>query len=367
LIYLDYNATAPVRPEVVSAVTAALQLCGNPSSVHALGRAARAKVEEARVEVARLAGARTRDVIFTSGGTEANNLALKGCGRKRLLVSAAEHSSVIDIAKSWPGDCVVLPVDSQGVVDLAALDAALGDEARDAVVSLMLANNETGVIQPVTAAAALVHTKGGLLHSDAVQALGKIPVDFKALSADMMTLSAHKIGGPQGVGALVVAPGLDLQPLLQGGGQEFGRRSGTENLPGIAGFGVAALTAGAAPAVEALRDELEARLEAAVPGVMIAGKGAARLGNTSCIVMPGVAAETQIMAFDLAGICLSSGAACSSGKLRPSHVLGAMGFGADARSAIRVSLGPENTIDDVSRFLAVWLELYQRTRQGAVL
>jgi cysteine desulfurase len=371
LIYLDYNATAPVRPEVIKAVADSLGLVGNPSSVHAPGRHAKQRIEAARTQVAALAGARPRDIIFTSGGTEANNLALKGSGRQRLIVSATEHDSVLDVARDWPGGCEILAVDGNGVVNLAALEALLGEKAGDTLLSVMLANNETGVIQPISEIAALAHGRGALLHVDAVQALGKIPVDFKALGADLMTISAHKIGGPQGVGALILVPGLSLAPQISGGGQELRRRSGTENVSGIAGFGVAAELAAdelsKAPQIAALRDQLEARLFAEIPDLMIAGAGSLRVGNTTSVVMPGVSAETQIMNFDLAGFCVSAGAACSSGKVRASHVLTAMGFDNDAaRSAIRVSLGRGNSMADIERFVEVWLGLYRRTRREGI-
>lgn len=367
MIYLDYNATAPVWPEVVEVVAEAMRLGGNPSSVHGVGRAARARVELARARVAGLAGCRARDVIFTSGGTEANNLALKGAGRKVLLVSATEHDSVLDVVREWQGDYGVLAVDRNGVIDMNALRAALPVDARDVLVSVMLANNETGIIQPVAEVAALAHERGALVHCDAVQAAGKIGLDFRSLGIDMMTLSAHKIGGPQGVGALVLAPGLAISPLLRGGGQELGRRSGTENVPGIVGFGKAAELAhgilARMPAIVALRDDLERRLTDLTDGLAVAGAGAPRVGNTSCIVMPGVAAETQIMAMDLAGICVSAGAACSSGKVRSSHVLTAMGLSeADAKSAIRVSLGWNTRGGDIDAFLDAWMTLYDRTR-----
>lgn len=371
MIYLDYNATAPVWPEVTEAVAEALRLGGNPSSVHGLGRAARARVELARARVAGLAGVRSRDVIFTSGGTEANNLALKGAGRKMLLVSAAEHDSVLDIAREWQGERHFLAVDRNGVIDVAAFSAALPQDARDCLVSVMLANNETGVIQPVTEIAALAHERGALVHCDAVQATGKIGLDFGGLGVDMMTISAHKIGGPQGVGALIVAPGLAVASQMRGGGQELGRRSGTENVPGIAGFGIAAELAhgiiARMPAITALRDDLERRLTDLAGGLVIAGAAAARVGNTSCIVMPGVAAETQIMAMDLAGICVSAGAACSSGKVRSSHVLTAMGLSeGDAKSALRVSLGWNTKASDIDAFLETWAALYARTRDAAM-
>jgi cysteine desulfurase len=364
--YLDYNATAPVRPAAAAAVAAALEAAGNASSVHAPGRAARRRIEDARERVAALVGAAPANVVFTSGGTEANALALTGSDATRLLVSAVEHDSVL---RNAPG-ATPIPVDRNGVVDLAALDRLLAEpRGETCLVSLMLANNETGVIQPVAEAAAIARAHGARMHCDAVQAAGKIAVDIAVLGVDMLTLSAHKIGGPQGVGALVLRDGMTLAPLLKGGGQERGRRAGTENLPGIAGFGAAAaaaladLAAGAPARIAALRDGLEAALAApaAIQGAVIHGAGAARLPNTSCIGLPGRSAETQVMALDLAGVAVSSGAACSSGKVRASHVLGAMGLSAaDAGCAIRVSFGWASTQDDVDRFVAAWGALAAR-------
>lgn len=364
--YLDYNATAPVRPEAAAAVAAALEIGGNPSSVHAAGRAARRLVEDAREQIAALIGAHAPDIVFTSGGSEANALALGGTGAVRVLVSAIEHDSVLRNAAT--GSCI--PADRSGVVDLAALERWLGESGGEAtLVSVMLANNETGVIQPVAEAAAIAHRHGALIHCDAVQAVGKIAVDFAALGVDMMTISAHKLGGPQGVGALVLRAGLTITPLIKGGGQERGRRAGTENVPGIAGFAAAAVAAradlerGEPARIARLRDRLEAALP---PQAVVHGAAAARLPNTSCIGLPGMSAETQVMALDLAGVAVSSGAACSSGKVRASHVLGAMGLGpADAGSAIRVSLGWASIEDDVERFLAAWRDLARRRGAAA--
>ena len=359
--YLDYNASAPVRPAAAAAVAAALEAVGNASSVHAPGRAARRRIEDARERVAALVGAAPAGVVFTSGGTEANALALTGSGATRQLVSAVEHDSVL---RNAPG-ATLIPVDRNGVVDLAALERLLADGAGETcLVSLMLANNETGVIQPVAEAVGLARAHGARLHCDAVQATGKIAVDIEALGVDMLTLSAHKIGGPQGVGALVLRDGMTVTPLIRGGGQERGRRAGTENLPGIAGFGAAAaaaladLAAGEPTRIAALRDRLEAAL---APHGTLHGAGAARLPNTSCIGLAGRSAETQVMALDLAGVAVSSGAACSSGKVRASHVLGAMGLSAaDAGCAIRVSLGWASTGEDVDRFIAAWRGLAAR-------
>ena len=360
-VYMDYNATAPMRPAVVAAVAEALGLTGNPSSVHRFGRLARRRLEEAREQVAALVGARPDQVVFTGGGTEANNLALAGSGRGRRIVSAIEHESVANAAP----DAETVPVTADGAIDLAALDALLARPGPPALLSVMLANNETGVIQPVAAAAAAARRAGALVHCDAVQAAGRIPVDFAALGVDLLSLSAHKLGGPPGSGALIVADGVALTALLRGGGQERGRRAGTENVAGAAGFGVAAELARAELAAQGrlarLRDALEARLRATVPAATVFGAAASRLPNTSCFALPGLAAATQVMALDLAGVAVSAGAACSSGKVRPSRVLRAMGVAEDAAgSAIRVSLGWGSADADIDRLVAAWSALAAR-------
>jgi cysteine desulfurase len=352
--YLDHNATSPLRSQAAEAVSHALGVWGNPSSVHADGRAARRIVEDARRRVAGLAGTNPAAVVFTSGGTEANNLALRGCGRRRILASASEHLSVLEAADGIE----TIPVDGDGVVDLDALRKMLSDGA-DAVVSVMLANNETGVIQPVPAVAELARAAGALFHCDAVQGAGKVPLNFKDLGADMVTLSAHKIGGPKGAGALIVDDRVQLRPLIRGGGQERGRRSGTENVPGITGFGAAAELATAelkgAVDLAALRDRLESGLIEYIPGARVIAGDAARLPNTSCIALPGVSAETQLMALDLAGFAVSAGSACSSGKVKASHVLRAMGLADEvAGCAIRVSLGPTNNEAEIDAFVAAY-------------
>ena len=365
--YLDYNATTPARPAVAAAMTEALAAVGNPSSVHGFGRAARARLETAREQVAALVGARPGQVIFTSGGTEANDLALTGTGRGRVLVSAIEHDSVL---KATAGETI--PVERSGVVDLAALERMLAAQPEPALVAVMLANNETGVIQPAAEAVRIAHEHGALIHCDAVQAAGKITVDFPALGADLMTLSAHKLGGPPGVGALIVADHVDLASRQRGGGQERGRRAGTENLPGIIGFGVAAEIAAAELDAMAkladLRDDLERRAAAAVPGAILFGRDAARLSNTSCLALPGLTSEVQVMALDLAGVAVSAGSACSSGKLQPSHVLRAMGAdAATAGCAVRISLGWRSTAEDIERFLEAWCALAARSRAVGTL
>ena len=361
--YFDWNATAPLRPAAKAAVAAALDVTGNPSSVHAAGRAARRLVEEARERVAALAGVMSREVVFTSGGTEANALALSPQLGDTLLVSTIEHPSVRSLGRF--ADAGDVPVTGAGLVDLAALERLLNDSDRP-LVSLMLANNETGVIQPVGEAAVLVHAAHGLLHVDAVQGPGRIACDFKALGADLMTLSGHKIGGPQGTGALIVRDGLTLDALIKGGGQERGIRAGTENVAGIAGFGAAAEAVrlhGMAEAtrLEALRTELEAGIKAIAPKAVIFGAEAPRLPNTTLFSVPGMKAETAVIAFDLEGIAVSSGAACSSGKVTPSHVLAAMGVDSElARGAIRVSLGYATSSEDVGIVLKAWEKLAKR-------
>jgi cysteine desulfurase len=361
LTYLDHNATAPVRPAVAAAVAEALALVGNPSSVHRGGRAARRAVEAARREVAALVGAEEREVVFVSGGSEANQLALRGSGRRRILVSAVEHDSVLNAVP----DAESLPVSpTTGIVDVAMLANRLADD-RPALVSIMLANNETGIIQPIAEIAEIVHARGGLLHCDAVQAAGKLPLDRTRLGVDLLSLSAHKLGGPQGVGALIVAPDVPLTALQTGGGQERGRRAGTENVPGIVGFGRACALASDGLAAYAriaeLRDCAEHELLALAPQAQIFGAGVPRLPNTLCITMPGVPAATQVMALDLAGVMVSAGAACSSGKVRPSHVLRAMGASSEAAaSAIRISLGWDSISADIDHLVEAWGALYAR-------
>lgn len=360
-VYLDHNATTPLKPAVRAAMVQAMDLVGNPSSVHAYGRSARRAVDEARAAVAALAGVKPAQVLFTGSGTEANNLALRGFPGRRALVCAIEHDSVL---AALP-DAERLPVDRDGVADLAALERLLA-AGGPALVSLMTANNETGVIQPVAAAARLAHAHGALIHSDAVQAAGRLALSFAEMGVDLLTLSAHKLGGPAGVGALILAEGLEPDALIRGGGQERRKRAGTENLLGIVGFGAAARLAEAerpaAADLAALRDRLEREALAAVPQARVMGAGAARVPNTSCLVLPGVAGETQVMGLDLAGVAVSAGSACSSGKVKPSHVLAAMGEeAATASSAIRVSLGWTSDDKAVDRFLAAWIAMARRS------
>lgn len=370
-VYLDWNATAPLRPQARAAMLAALELCGNPSSIHGEGRAARRVVEEAREQVAGLVAAEPRNVIFTSGGTEANALALSprtggpSEPARRLFVSAVEHPSVLAGGR-FPAKAIEkIPVTADGVVDLSALEHALArPDARAALVSVMLANNETGVVQPISQIAALVHAAGGLLHVDAVQGAGRIPCNVNELGADFLTLSAHKLGGSKGAGALVRRDeALQLDPLVTGGGQEWRIRAGTENVAGIAGFGAAAIAAASDVVSErsritALRDRLEAAIKAATPEAVFFGAAAERLPNTSLVAMPGMKAETAIIAFDLDGIALSSGAACSSGKVQSSHVLEAMGVSPLlARGAVRISLGWDTKESDIERLLDGWIKV----------
>ena len=362
-VYLDHNATAPARPEAVAAVVAAMARCGNPSSVHAAGRAAREVVEGARDRVAALAGVAPDRVVFTAGGTEANNLAL--AGHERLLVSAVEHDSVLKAASGARR----IPVDGLGRVDPAAVDRLLGQEPGRALVSVMLANNETGVIQPVVEIAGLARRHGAIIHCDAVQGAGRLPLAEIADAVDMLTLSAHKAGGPRGVGALVLSGEHLPRPLIRGGGQERGLRAGTENVAGIAGFGavadaVAREAMDTAP-LRALRDLLEAGIREIAPEAVIVGEAAARLPNTCCVALPGVAAGLQVMALDLAGVAVSAGAACSSGKVTTSHVLAAMELATEiADSAIRVSFGQTSDAADIDRFLEAWRGLRER-RSGS--
>ncbi|MEH2572378.1 MULTISPECIES: cysteine desulfurase family protein [unclassified Bradyrhizobium] len=375
-IYLDWNATTPLRPEARQAMAAAWDLAGNPSSVHAEGRQARRLVEDARAAVAAAVGARPHDVVFASGGTEANTMALapglrRGTGSpvQRLVVSAIEHPSVLSGGR-FPADTIAaIKVSGAGLVDLTHLRTLLA-EGPPALVSVMLANNETGAIQPVGEVADIVHEAGGLLHVDAIQALGKIPFDIKSIRADLITLSAHKIGGPKGVGALVLAEEVQgLEPLLRGGGQELGRRAGTENVAGIAAFGAATKAAMAELPAGAIRQQgLRERLEKGLkqtPEIIVFSEHAPRLPNTTLFTVPGLRAETAVIGFDLSGISVSSGSACSSGKVQPSHVLAAMGFeGELAQGAVRLSLGWSTTETDIDLALEAWRKLADALLRG---
>jgi cysteine desulfurase len=376
-VYLDWNATTPLRPEAREAMAAAWDLSGNPSSVHAEGRQARRLIEDARAGVAAAVGAIAQNVVFTSGGTEANALALtpglrraSGLAVERLVVSAIEHASVL-AGGQFPGEAIsTVGVTRTGLIDLDRLRGALEGEP-PALVSIMLANNETGAVQPVNEAAEIVHAAGGLLHVDAIQAFGKIPFDINGMSADLVTLSAHKIGGPKGVGAVVLAEGLSgLEPLLRGGGQERGHRAGTENVAGIAGFGAAARIAIGALEKDAIHlENLQNRLETGLrqtAGVIVFSEEIPRLPNTTLFTIPGLKAETAVIGFDLSGIAVSSGSACSSGKVQPSHVLKAMGFDREiAQGAVRLSLGWSTSETDVDLTLKAWRKLAGTLLKGS--
>lgn len=363
-VYLDHNATSPLRPAALEVMVEALKAGGNPSSVHRYGRRARAFVETARRQVATLVGALPAEVVFTSGGTEANCLALSGTGRRRILVSAIEHDSV---RKAVP-NAEVVPVSGDGVVDLVALEHALASSREPALVSVMFANNETGVLQPVAEVVRLARAHGALVHCDAVQGAGKAPLDLHAIGIDYLSVSAHKLGGPTGVGALVVRNGVPLSTDRRGGGQEASRRAGTENVSGIAGFGAAAAEAVSGLDVAGLRDRVEVSLVKIAPSARVFGKNAPRLSNTTCISMPGVPAETQVAALDLAGVNISAGAACSSGKVQGSAVLSAMGVPeGEIASATRISLGWNTRSADIESLIAAWRELYTRVGQSVIL
>jgi cysteine desulfurase len=358
-LYLDANATEPLRPEARAAALAALDLIGNPSSVHAAGRAARRVLETAREAIAARFGGSPAETVLTAGGTEANALAIRALGAgRRVLRGATEHPAVL---AATPGG-ESLPVLGDGTLDLAALAAALA-EGPPALVCLMAANNETGVLHPLAEAAALCRAAGARLHVDGVQAAGRVALSLRDLGADSLALSGHKLGGPKGAGALLLRPGLAPLPLIAGGGQERGWRGGTEPLPAIAGMAAAALAATpeAAARLALLRDAIEAGAQ----GALVAGAGAPRLPNTACLILPGVAAETQVIALDLAGMQVSAGAACSSGKVAASPVLAAMGLGGLAGQGIRVSL-PWNAPEDAARrFLAAWSAMRDRLSRPA--
>lgn len=394
--YLDHNASSPLLDPAKKAMAEAFELYGNPSSVHGDGRRIRAAIEKARVEVAKLLGARPQDVIWTSGGTEANNLALTPSlfkkdqqAKAHLFVSAIEHPSVLNGMRFEKLQITVIPVDKAGIIDMEWLEQALQDQIRTLeisddqleagfapgdvpiLVSVMTANNETGVIQPIAQIAQISHKAGGLLHTDCVQALGKTPVSLPLLEADLISVSAHKIGGPQGAGALILKDTSIIlrDPLVAGGGQELKRRGGTENVIGIIGFGAAAKLTYETMAQDQknmaeLRDELESGLLKISPDAVIFGLDAKRLPNVCCFAVPGFSAETQVIQMDLAQVSISSGSACSSGKVEQSHVLKAMGV-ADGLSfaALRISLGTSSRKSDVDGFLIAWEKIYSRAKQ----
>jgi len=367
-VYFDHNATTPVRAEVADAMAGALVLGGNASSVHGAGRRARQLVEEAREIIAELVGASLAQIVFTSGGTEANNLVLRGTECDHILVSAVEHNSVLDAADNIE----IVPVNGNGVIDLTALTSRLSEIDGQVLISVMLANNETGVIEPIAEIVRIAKEHGALVHTDAIQALGKVNVDWGDLGVDFISLSAHKIGGPQGVGAIVINEEIPLKSILRGGGQERSRRAGTENVPGIVGFGAAAkLIAGELDQIsktQDLRDRMEASIKAKCSDAVIFGESIDRLPNTSCVSMPGVTSETQVMKFDLEDYMVSAGSACSSGKVQASHVLKAMGVDEEtASTAIRISLGFGNNSNDVDAFVSQWGKIYARANPDQLM
>ena len=357
-IYLDHNASSPLRPAVKAAMLAAMEVAGNASSIHGEGRAARKLMDEARIALAAALGCLPQMLVFTSGGSEANALALRGAPVERLLVQATAHPSALENARATGKPVELVAVDENGLMDIAALNTRLAGPR--ALVSVILANNETGAIQPMAEVVAAARAAGSLIHVDAVQAFGKRPLNFGLLGCDLLTVSAHKAGGPTGVGALVIRDGISLAPLIAGGGQELRRRAGTENLPAIAGFGALARE----PLVDTLA--LRAALEQALgPATVFAG-AAERLDNTVCLAVPGLAAESLVMQLDLDGVAVSSGSACSSGKVGKSHVLAAMGVApALAQGAIRLSLGWNSTETDVARFHTIWQRILARQPKAA--
>lgn len=366
-VYLDYNASGLVRPEVQDVMAQALADNGNPSAVHAAGRRARARIETARAQVAELVGADSQSVVFSSGGTESNAQAIISAiaaGCERLIVGATEHPCVAEAATASGKPVKMLPVDARGVVDLNKLRQLLGQPGK-AVVAIHHANNESGVIQPIVEAARLVRAAGGWLHVDAIQSAGKIPVDIRELRADSLTLSAHKLGGPQGVGALVLGEGREAVRILHGAGQERGLRAGTENVPGIAGFGAAAVCATrdlpTARAHARWRDEAEAVVKKA--GATIIGEGAERLPNTLFMAVSDWESPQQLITLDLMGLMVSAGSACSSGKTKPSRAILATGRIDMATGGIRISGGWGTVEDDWKRFAAAWVEAYGKHRE----
>lgn len=357
-IYLDYNATAPLRPQVREAIIAALEIVGNPSSVHRYGRTVRQRVELSRQIIADYFAILPQQIIFTSGATEANNIILKGF-KGPVIVSAVEHDSV-RLARE---DAFICPVDSQGIINLTVLDQMLRTQTQPCLVSLMWANNETGVIQPLEEATAIARHHGALIHCDIAQAVGKIALNWDALNVDYATFSGHKIGAPTGIGAILFHPKAPLFPLQKGGGQEKYFRPGTENVLGILGLGTAISVCSSDDwqTISCLRNTIEKNLLAFCPAITIFGHATARLPNTSNLTMPGVKSDTQVMDFDLQGIAVSAGAACSSGKVKTSPVLLAMGVSAkQAETAIRISLAPTTQNHEIEVFMAAWQKLYQR-------
>lgn len=362
--YLDYNATAVIRPQVIDLVKDVMAETGNASSIHTHGQKARGRVEKAREQVASLINVKPEQVIFTSGATESNNTVLCPYAQKRALISAIEHLAVLQPLPQ----AEKIPVTKNGTVDLDAFEKMLGTGELPAIISVMLVNSETGVIQPVKEIAAMARARNVLVHSDAVQALGRIPLDFHELGLDYMSLSAHKMGGPQGVGALVIRDGVPFEKFMKGGTQERLMRAGTVNVAGIAGFGLAAEIAEhdlkEYARITSLRDSMEDRMKAIEPSIIICGSQAPRVGNTSSLSLPGVSAQTQMMSLDLAGIAVSSGSACSSGSFKPSHVLQAMGFTEEeSKTALRISLGWATTPDEIDHFVEAWSTMVQKIKK----
>lgn len=363
-IYLDYNATTPIRDQAIDAAMTAMKAVGNASSVHGFGRESRKMVEDARGHIAALVNARPAQVIFNAGATEGNNTILSGYAGKNIVVSAIEHPSVLEPSNNADK----IPVTKSGVVDLDKLDIMLAASKTD-LVSVQLVNSETGVIQPIADIATLAHKNGALLHCDGVQAAGRIELDFKKLDVDFLTLSAHKFGGPQGAGALIFREGLLLPKFMKGGGQEKRQRAGTENVAAIAGFGVAARLAREElndwqTRLRGLQSRFESGLKKVTNDIVIIGENVPRVYNTTNVLLPGVPAETQLMALDLEGVAVSSGSACSSGAFKPSHVLLAMGYGEDdAKSALRISYGWATTETEIDAALAAYAKILARIRK----
>jgi cysteine desulfurase len=364
LTYLDHNASTPLKPAVREIMLQKMSIPGNASAIHKMGRTARRDIEDARHKIAQLVNASSQAVIlFTSGATEANNLVLKGSGAERILVSAIEHPSVLQASVEKE----IIPVQPSGVIDLVALDKMLEGNDRSTLISVMLVNNETGVIQPLEKVMEIAKRRGALVHADAVQAAGRLPLDLQKLGVDYMTLSAHKIGGPQGMGCLIMSNCVSVTPQINGGNQEKSMRAGTENVAAIAGFGVAAelavLDMAEFQKLSALRDKVETELQKIAPTLRVFGRDAQRVANTTMFSLPGASSEMQLIALDLAGICVSNGSACASGTVKASHVLKAMGVSeAEAGSSLRVSLGWNSTEKDVDYFIRKWIEMYERVK-----
>ena len=365
MIYLDHNATTTIRPQIIELMTTIMGETGNGSATHAAGRRASHHIEKAREQIAKAVNTRPAQVIFTGCATESINTILKTFKGERILACANEHAAVLDCGQA---ELETVPVDHFGLIDMGALEERLNTSPTPALVSMIHVNNETGVIQPIEPVAELVHQYGALLHVDAVQALGKIPLDFAASGADYMCLSAHKFGGPQGVGAFVFAAQKPVRPLLRGGKQEKRQRAGTSNVAGIAGMGLAAELAVAAidtyTKLANYRDKIEKNLCLELDGITVNGDGTARVGNTTSLTCEGITNTVQIMNLDLEGICISAGSACSSGVAKPSQALTAMGLcDKEALETIRISMGWNTTEDEVDQFIASYLKMAERLRK----